>query len=72
MVKTESFEQNGIWYTKTYSDKGLLIERDGVLYEDAIDPVGANRVYVETATYIDTDASEQDYINALREMGVDV
>lgn len=72
MVKTESFEQNGIWYTRTYSDKGLLIERNGMLYEDAIDPVGANRVYTETDTYIDTSATEQDYINALREMGVDV
>lgn len=72
MIVTQSMEINGKWYTRTYSDRGLYIERDGARYEDAIDPVGTDRVYTETEVYIEGDADEQDYINALREMGVDV
>lgn len=72
MIVTHSMEINGKWYTRTYSDQGLYIERDGVQYEEAIDPVGTDRVYVETETYIEGDADEQDYLSALNKMGVRV
>lgn len=33
---------------RTYSDAGMHIERDGVIYEEAIDPESTNREYTET------------------------
>lgn len=44
MVKTKVLEDNLIY---TYSDKGMRIERDGVPYDDAIDPVEFGRTYKE-------------------------
>ena len=35
-------------YTKTVSDSGYYIERNGVKYIDAIDPLGSQREYTET------------------------
>lgn len=35
-------------YDRTYSDEGFLIERDGVRYGEAIDPLNSGRIYVET------------------------
>lgn len=60
---------------RTYSDAGMMIERDGVRYEEAIDPAELNRQYTETDEPIggETDeANEADYQAALREMGVEV
>ena len=33
---------------RTYSDAGKKIERDGVLYDEAVDPIGSGRTYTET------------------------
>lgn len=38
---------NGCEYDHTYSDT-YYIERDGVEYPDAVDPLGSGRVYTET------------------------
>ncbi len=35
-------------FVKTYSDIGMMIERDGVRYSEAIDPAELNRKYTET------------------------
>ena len=35
-------------FTRTYSDAGKYVERDGVRYAEAVDPVGSGREYVET------------------------
>ena len=50
MIKTEPYmlRDDGIRLIRTYSDSGFMIERDGILYEDAIDPENMNRVYTET------------------------
>lgn len=50
MVVTEYFRtrSDGVVLSRTYSDAGMMIERDGVLYEEAIDPAELNRQYVET------------------------
>ena len=50
MVKTEFFRtrEDGVNLYRTYSDEGFMIERDGVLYEEAIDPENSGRVYTET------------------------
>lgn len=40
-------------FNKTYSDAGYMIERDGVQYSEAIDPVGSGREYKETDVKIE-------------------
>lgn len=62
---------DGIILNRTYSNIGMLIERDGVMYEDAVDPVDSGREYKETDTPIPQgDVTEEDYIAALAEFGV--
>ena len=76
MVITETITLNNIEYIRNYSDTGHYIERDGVKYGEAIDPVGTDRVYTETDELIESEngdeATEQDYLEALSEMGVNV
>ena len=48
MIKTKTVRINGKKYIRTYSNNGMMIERDGVLYEEAIDPIDSARVYVCT------------------------
>lgn len=78
MIVTENLvREDGVKLIRTYSDKGMKIERDGVRYEEAIDPAELNRVYTETDEPIEgytdpTEATEADYQNALRDMGVQV
>ena len=48
MIKTEFLVVRGREFIKTYSDEGFMIERDGVRYSEAIDPVGFGRTYTET------------------------
>lgn len=66
--------KDGVVLNRTYSDKGFRIEREGNRYDEAIDPAHLNRVYTETDEYIDGngEATEADYIAALKEMGVAV
>lgn len=39
---------DGVVLNRTYSDKGMMIERDGILYIDAVDPADSDRIYTET------------------------
>lgn len=48
MIKTEKLTIGGKEFIRTYSDTDLLIERDGVLYEEAIDPAESGRIYTES------------------------
>ena len=77
MVITEYYKirADGVALNRTYSDKGMMIERDGVRYDEAIDPAELNRQYTETDEPIEIttdEATEADYQAALREMGVEV
>ena len=48
--------KDGVVLNRTYSDTGLMIERDGIRYIEAIDPADLNRKYTEiegTDTNID-------------------
>ena len=49
---------NGIEYDYTYSDTGMYIERDGVPYTDALDPLDSGRVYIETDIPIEPENDE--------------
>ena len=53
MIKTEIIEIYGKKFNKTYSDSGMMIEREGIQYSEAIDPLDIeDRVYTETDTKI--------------------
>lgn len=53
MIRTEIVTIRGKEYNKTYSDEGFMIERDGVQYSEAIDPIGSGREYTETETKVE-------------------
>ena len=48
MIVTENLTINGGDFVNTYSDKGMMVERDGVRYSEAIDPAEFGRQYTET------------------------
>jgi hypothetical protein len=50
MIITEYYRtrEDGVVLNRTYSDKGMMIERDGVRYGEAIDPAELDRQYIET------------------------
>lgn len=50
MIITEFYRirEDGVVLNRTYSDLGVMIERDGVRYSEAIDPAELNRTYTET------------------------
>ena len=53
MIKTEIVTIKNKEYSRTYSSEGYMIEREGVQYSEAIDPITSNRVYTETKTKIE-------------------
>ena len=56
---------------RAYSDKGAYIEREGVMYSEAIDLAEFGYQYTETNTPIEGNtATEADYIQALERLGV--
>ena len=50
MIITEYYmtREDGVALNRTYSDNGMMIQRDGELYIEAIDPAELMRVYSET------------------------
>ena len=46
-IVTETYELNGRAFTRTYSDAGRFVVRDGVPYGEANDPSEFNRTYTE-------------------------
>jgi hypothetical protein len=48
MIIVENKVINGKEFKHTISDKGFMIKRDNVLYDEAYDPVGFDREYEET------------------------
>lgn len=60
MIVTEYYEtrEDGVVLKRTYSDAGVLIERDGVRYSEAIDPAELGRVYTETEEAVEVSADE--------------
>ncbi len=71
MLKTKTITINDKEYTRTWSDAGKMIERDGVLYESAVDPAHLGRTYTETEQDIlEVEATEVDYLAALERLGV--
>lgn len=73
MLKTENITFNGKEYIRTYSDLNVMIERDGAMYEEAIDPIDSGRTYTETDQPIvdESEANAADYEAALERFGVE-
>ena len=74
MIIQTTKEINGVVYTYTYSDSGYMIERNGVRYSEAIDPLDSGRLYTETDEPIDVGTKEEsveDYKAALKILGVE-
>ena len=74
MIVQTTKEINGVIFTYTYSDSGNMIERDGVRYSEAVDPLDSGRLYTETDEPIDVGTREEtveDYKSALQILGVE-
>lgn len=55
MIISETVKIDDKNYTRTASDSGFYIERNGVRYVEAIDPLGSCREYSETDVLIETE-----------------
>lgn len=62
MLITEIVEIDGNEFVYNHSDSGFLIERDGVVYSEAYDPIvfKDERIYTETNIKIEEVDSELD------------
>lgn len=60
MIITENIVINGTEFVRTYSDKGYYVEREGIQYSEAIDPIGSGRVYTETDVSVEDDVVDED------------
>ena len=70
IVEYYKTRKDGVVLNRTYSDSGMMIERDGVRYSEAIDPAELGRTYTETDEPIDMgtdEATVEDYQTALKE-----
>ena len=75
MIVTEYFmnRDDGVVLNRTYSDIGMMIERDGIRYSEAVDPAELNRKYTETDEPVEVEtneATDADYQSALEDLGV--
>lgn len=55
MIQKETITINGSEFERTYSDENLYIEREGVKYAEAVDPIGSDREYTETDKKIESE-----------------
>lgn len=67
MIRTETFTINGISYTRTWSDAGMMIhggvpEAD---YDEAVDPAELGRVYTETDIPIEGETEAEEVLAIL-------
>lgn len=67
MIITESYEINGKAFVKTYSNIGMMVERDGVRYSEANDPAEFNRIYTETDEPIEPIDPEPEFESEIEE-----
>ena len=68
MIIVETVTINGKEFMHTYSDIGLDIERDGVVYSDAIDPIDSNRTYTEVFNEeTDEEISTEEFMKLIEE-----
>ena len=55
MIKTDLIVVDGRQLRRTWSDAGFMIERDGAVYSEAVDPIDSGRTYTETKVPMETE-----------------
>lgn len=62
MIVTERFmtRSDGVELNRIYSNIGMMIERDGKRYSEAVDPAHLGRVYTETSEPIENEEEENE------------
>ena len=59
MIKTELITVDGRQLRRTWSDAGFMIERDGSVYSEAVDPAEFDRVYTETDIPVESESEDE-------------
>ena len=59
MIKTELIAVDGRQLRRTWSDTGFMIERDGAVYSEAVDPMDFDRVYTETDMSVESESADE-------------
>ena len=59
MIKTELIMVDGRQLRRTWSDAGFMIERDGAMYSEAVDPAEFDRVYTETDMPVKPESTDE-------------
>lgn len=64
MVLSEYYKTrtDGVELARTWSSRGMMIERDGVRYAEAIDPTHLRREYTETEEPIEQEEMPEEGI----------
>lgn len=66
-IVVEHFDHNGEDFTRTYSDAGRFVVREGVSYDEAVDPAKYGRTYTEGELMpVDDEEPEDEYATAGR------
>lgn len=60
MIISETIKMNDKNFTRTYSDAGFYIERNGVHYAEAVDMLGSGKEYTETSILINSEPETVD------------
>ena len=59
MIKTELIMADDRQLRRTWSDAGFMIERDGAVYSEAVDPAEFDRVYTETNIPVEPESADK-------------
>ena len=59
MIKTELITVDERQLRRTWSDTGFMIERDGAVYSEAVDPMEFDRVYTETDMSVESESADE-------------
>ena len=59
MIKTELITIDNRQLRRTWSDAGFMIERDGAVYSEAVDPAEFDRVYTETNIPVEPESADK-------------
>ena len=59
MIKTELIAVDGRQLRRIWSDTGFMIERDGAVYSEAVDPAEFDRVYTETDMSVESESADE-------------
>lgn len=65
MIVVKKVMIDGREFTHTYSDEDRYVVREGIAYEDALDPAEFGRTYVEGDLIPDTEGTAEEVLSIL-------